>query len=230
GSATQGGQGELSLSDSQASGEAEHAVEAVDLIWQLRSLLEPLLKEKSQERVFYEIEGPLVPVLVDVEFDGVRVDARVLAEFAELLGKEMAGNERAIYRLAGQEFNLNSPKQLGEVLFEKLKLADAPKKTRIGQYATDEQTLITLASEHEIVRRLIEYRECAKLKSTYADALPAAVFPGTGRIHTTFNQLATATGRLNSQNPNLQNIPIRSRLGREIRKAFVPRGAGYTLL
>src|SRR5207302_10253299 len=123
-----------------------------DLVWQLRSVLKPLLKEKSQERVFYEIEAPLVPVLVNVEFDGVRVDARVLAEFAELLGKEMAGHERAIYRLAGQEFNLNSPKQLGEVLFEKLKPADAPTKTRTGQYATDEQTLITLASDPDIVR------------------------------------------------------------------------------
>ena len=224
------GQGELGLGDEPSSHEAESAVEVADVTWQLRDALEPVLNEKSQERVFYEIEAPLVPVLADMEVQGVRVDARVLAEFAELLGKEMAGHERAIYRLAGQEFNLNSPKQLGEVLFEKLKLADAPKKTRTGQYATDEQTLITLASEHEIVGRLIEYRECAKLKSTYADALPAAVFPGTGRIHTTFNQLATATGRLNSQNPNLQNIPIRSRLGREIRKAFVPRGAGYTLL
>src|SRR5256886_14039861 len=229
-STTQVGPGELSLSDSQASGEAEHAVEAVDLIWQLRSVLKPLLKEKSQERVFYEIEAPLVPVLVDVEFDGVRVDARVLAEFAELLGREMAGHERAIYRLAGAEFNLNSPKQLGEILFEKLKLADSPKKTRTGQYATDEQTLILLAGEHEIVRHLLEYRECSKLKSTYVDALPAAIFTKTGRVHTTFHQLATATGRLNSQNPNLQNIPIRTKLGREIRKAFVPREEDYLLL
>ncbi|PYJ84551.1 MAG: DNA polymerase I [Verrucomicrobia bacterium] len=229
-STTQVGQGELSLSDSQASGEAEHAVEAVDLIWQLRSVLKPLLKEKSQERVFYEIEAPLVPVLVNVEFDGVRVDGRVLAEFAELLGKEMAGHERAIYRLAGVEFNLNSPKQLGEVLFEKLKVAGAPKKTKTGQYATDEQTLIALAGEHEIVRHLLEYRECSKLKSTYVDALPAAIFTKTGRVHTTFHQLATATGRLNSQNPNLQNIPIRTKLGREIRKAFVPREEDYLLL
>src|SRR5207247_11201435 len=118
GSATQGGQGELSLSDSQASGEAEHAVEAVDLIWQLRSLLEPLLREKSQERVFYEIEAPLVPVLVDVEFDGVRVDARVLAEFAELLGKEMDGHDRAIYLLAGAKFKVKPPYELGESLLE----------------------------------------------------------------------------------------------------------------
>ena len=223
-------QGQLDLDDSQLSHQAEYTVEVADLTWQLRSRLEPLLKQKSQERVFYQIEAPLVPVLADVEGDGVRVDARVLAEFAELLGKEMAGHERAIYRLAGAEFNLNSPKQLGEILFEKLKLAHAPKKTRTGQYATDEQTLVVLAAEHEIVRRLLEYRECAKLKSTYADALPTAIFPKTGRVHTTFQQLATATGRLNSQNPNLQNIPIRSRLGQEIRKAFVPRGDEYLLL
>src|SRR5256886_980291 len=188
------------------------------------------MEENSQERVFCEIEAPLVPVLVDVEFDGVRVDARVLAEFAELLGKEMAGQEGAIHRLGGTEFNLNSPKQLGEVLFEKLKIADAPKKTKTGQYATDEQTLISLAGEHEIVRHLLEYRECSKLKSTYVDALPAAIFTKTGRVHTTFHQLATATGRLNSQNPNLQNIPIRTKLGREIRKAFVPRAESYLLL
>src|SRR5207247_9025448 len=121
-------------------------------------------------------------------------------------------------------------KQPDETLFEKLKLADAPKKTRTGQYATDEQTMLALAAEHEIVRRLLEYRECAKLKSTYVDALPTAIFPKTGRVHTTFQQLATATGRLNSQNPNLQNIPIRSRLGQEIRKAFVPRDDDHLLL
>src|SRR5207245_2210050 len=136
-------------------------------------------------------------------------------------GQTELGHEHAIYRLADTEFNLNSPKQLGEILFDRLKIAHAPKKTRTGQYATDEQTLITLGSEHEIVRRLLEYRECAKLKSTYADALPAAIFPRTGRVHTTLHQLATATGRLNSQHPNLQNIPIRSRLGPEIRTAAV---------
>ncbi len=223
-------QTELGLGDAQPSAEAERAMETADVTWQLRSILGPMLKEKSQERVFYEIEAPLLPALVDMEFEGVRVDARVLADFADLLGKEMAGHEHAIYRLAGTEFNLNSPKQLGELLFDRLKIADAPKKTRTGQYATDEQTLIALGSEHEIVRRLLEYRECSKLKSTYADALPTSIFPKSGRVHTTLHQLATATGRLNSQNPNLQNIPIRSRLGQEIRKAFVPRDGNYLLL
>jgi DNA polymerase I len=224
------GQRELGLDIGPPFPDAEHTVEAADLAWQLRAKLEPLLKEKAQERVFYEIEAPLAPALAVMEFEGVRIDAGVLGEFAELLAKEMAGNEGAIYRLAGTDFNLNSPKQLGEVLFEKLKIADAPKKTRTGQYATDEQTLVALAGEHEIVRHLLEYRECSKLKSTYVDALPAAIFAKTGRVHTTFHQLATATGRLNSQNPNLQNIPIRTKLGREIRKAFVPRDDRFALL
>lgn len=224
------GQRELGLDVTPPFPEAEHVVEAADLAWQLRAKLEPLLKAKAQERVFYEIEAPLAPALAVMEFEGVRIDAGVLGEFAELLAKEMTGNEGTIYRLAGADFNLNSPKQLGEVLFEKLKIADAPKKTRTGQYATDEQTLVGLAGEHEIVRRLLEYRECSKLKSTYVDALPAAIFAKTGRVHTTFHQLATATGRLNSQNPNLQNIPIRTKLGREIRKAFVPRTDDFALL
>ncbi|HKS36849.1 MAG TPA: DNA polymerase I, partial [Verrucomicrobiae bacterium] len=230
GSGSGAGQRELGLDVGPPFPDAEHVVEAADLAWQLRAKLEPLLKEKAQERVFYEIEAPLAPALAVMEFEGVRIDAGVLGEFAELLAREMTGNEGAIYRLAGGDFNLNSPKQLGEVLFEKLKIADAPKKTKTGQYATDEQTLAALAGEHEIVRRLLEYRECSKLKSTYVDALPAAIFAKTGRVHTTFHQLATATGRLNSQNPNLQNIPIRTKLGREIRKAFVPRNDDFALL
>jgi DNA polymerase-1 len=223
-------QAELGLSHDRPDRAAERAMEVADLSRQIRTLLEPLLKEKGQERVFYEIEAPLLPVLADMEVEGVRIDAPVLAGFSQLLSREMAGHERTIYQLAGEEFNLNSPRQLGEVLFERLHIADAPKKTRTGQYATDEQTLTALVSDHPIVRHLLEYRECAKLKSTYADALPAAIRAATGRVHTTFQQLATATGRLNSGNPNLQNIPIRSRLGQEIRKAFVPRGDGYLLL
>src|SRR5262249_49536447 len=127
-------------------------------------------------------------------------------------------------------FNLNSPKQLGEVLFDGMKIGDQPKKTRTGQYATDEQTLLSLANDHEIVRRLLEYRTATKIKSTYADALPSAIWPRTGRVHTTYPQTATTTGRLNSHNPNLQNIPIRRERGQEIRKAFVPRNADYLLL
>jgi DNA polymerase-1 len=180
--------------------------------------------------VFQEIEAPLIPVLVSMEFEGIRVDAGALQEFAEQLAKEMDQQEKAIYQLAGTRFNLNSPRQLGQVLFEQLKLSGAPKKTRTGQYATDEQTLVALAADHEIARRLLEYRAAAKLKSTYADALPAAICPRTGRIHTTFNQVMTATGRLSSQDPNLQNIPIRTERGQEIRKAFVPRDEHHRLM
>jgi DNA polymerase-1 len=209
---------------------ADGATEAADLAWQLRARLEPLLKEKGQERVYYEIEAPLLPVLVDMEWEGIRIDVAALNEFAGQLAKQIEAEEREICRLAGREFNVNSARQLGEVFFEVLKICDKPKKTKTGQYATDERTLAELAPDHEIVRRLLEYRNMTKLKSTYVDTLPAALWPKTGRVHTTFQQTATSTGRLNSQDPNLQNIPIRSERGREIRKAFIPREGQYRLL
>src|SRR5262249_39197052 len=164
-------------------------------------------------------------VLVNMECEGIKLDAAALGEFASKLSKEIDQLEKTIYRLAGTTFNLNSPRQLGQILFDALKISAAPKKTKTGQYVTDEQTLAALAPDHEIVQRLLEYRTASKLKSTYADALPAAIWPKTGRVHTTFNQVATSTGRLNSQDPNLQNIPIRKERGQEIRKAFVPRSA-----
>jgi DNA polymerase-1 len=165
-----------------------------------------------------------------MEHEGIKVDSAALAEFATQLSKEMDQLQTSICQAAKREFNLNSPRQLGEILFDVLKICEAPKKTKTGQYATDEQTLLTLAPDHEIVRQLLEYRTASKLKSTYADALPVAIWPKTNRIHTTYNQVATSTGRLNSQNPNLQNIPIRSERGQEIRKAFVPRDKNYLLL
>lgn len=209
---------------------AEYAAEDADVTWQLHETLIPLLKERGQEKVFYEIESPLLPVLVDMECAGIRIDSAALAEFSQQLEKQMVTLEARVHQIAGDPFNLNSPKQLGEVLFEKLKLVDKPKKTRTGQYSTDEQTLISLANDHEIVRSLLEYRTVSKLKSTYADALPQTISPKTGRVHTTFQQVATATGRLASNNPNLQNIPIRTELGQEIRRAFVPRDEQHTLL
>ena len=221
---------QINMADVPVAKVAEYSAEDADVTWQLRAALEPLLKEKGQERVFYEIESPLIPVLVDMEFEGIRIDAAALAEFAAQLSKEMDQSEKTIYRLAGTTFNLNSPRQLGQILFDVLKIGDAPKKTKTGQYATDEQTLAALASDHEIVQRLLEYRTASKLKSTYADALPEAIWPKTGRVHTTYNQVMTSTGRLNSQNPNVQNIPIRTERGQEIRKAFVSRGAEYRLL
>ncbi len=225
-----GEQEQLSLGDVASEKIAERAMEAADIALQLRAVLEPLLKEKGQERVFYEIESPLIPVLVDMEREGIKVDSAALADFATQLSKQMAELEKTICQTANREFNLNSPRQLGEVLFEVLKICEKPKKTKTGQYATDEQTLLALAPEHEVVQKLLEYRGASKLKSTYADALPLTIWPRTGRIHTTYNQVATATGRLNSQNPNLQNIPIRTERGQEIRKAFVPRDAEHLLL
>lgn len=209
---------------------ADRACEFCDLALQLRPRLAELLTSRGQERVFYEIESPLIHALVEMEYEGIRVDAEMLGKFATQLAREMDEHERTIYHLAGGEFNLNSPRQLGQVLFENLKLKSDAKKTKTGQYVTDEQTLAALADEHEVVRRLLEYRGASKLKSTYADALPGYVWPTTGRIHTTYNQVMTATGRLSSHDPNLQNIPIRTDKGQEIRKAFVPRNPEYLLL
>ena len=209
---------------------AEYSAERADIAGQMRAVLEPLLKQKAQERVFHDIESPLIPVLVGMEYEGIKVDAAALAEFSVQLAKEIAEHEKNICRMAGTDFNLNSPKQLGQVLFEVLKLCDGPKKTKTGQFATDERTLAALAVDHEIVRRLLEYRIASKIKSTYVDALPLAIWPKTGRVHTTYNQVATSTGRLNSQDPNLQNIPIRRERGQEVRKAFVPRNKDYLLL
>lgn len=209
---------------------ADYAAEDADVTWQLAEKLRTRLEESGQENVYYDIEAPLLPVLVRMENEGIAIDIEALGEISEMLGKRIADLEAEIQRQAGTEFNVNSPKQLGEVLFDDLKLVEKPKKTKTGQYKTDEQTLSRLATEHKIVRDLLDYREAAKLKNTYVDALPEAVCAKTGRVHTTFHQLMTATGRLASSNPNLQNIPVRSAQGREIRKAFVPRDENYLLL
>jgi len=204
--------------------------EQAGLALQLAPPLEALLGERGQERVMEEIEMPLVACLAAMEREGIRIDPQVLSDFGEQLAKELDASEKDLHRLAGREFNVNSPKQLGEILFDELKLVEKPKKTKTGQYATNEQTLQELAPDHEIVRRILAHREGAKLKSTYVDALPNAIWPATGRIHTTFHQAAAATGRLASVDPNLQNIPIRSDAGQEIRRAFIPRDPDHLLL
>ncbi len=221
---------EINMSEVPLAQIAEYAAEDADVTWQLRSLLEPKLREKGLEKVFYEIESPLIPVLVEMEHEGIRIDAAALSQFSEQLAQQINTQEQEIQRLAGMEFNLNSPKQLGEVLFEKLKIVEKPKKTKTGQYATHEGILQDLAPRHEIVRRILDHRTATKLKSTYADTLPSTIFARTGRVHTTYQQVLTTTGRLSSQNPNLQNIPIRSEMGQEIRRAFVARDAGHALL
>ena len=222
--------GQLTMDKVSPEKVAEYAAEDADVTWQLRALIEPMLRLKGQEHVFNDIESPLIQVLVDMECEGIRVDSSILVEISKQLQLEMETHESRIYELAGARFNLNSPKQLGEVLFDKLKIAGAPKKTKTGQYSTNEQVLQSLEGEHEIVSRLLSFREASKLKSTYADALPLAISSRTGRVHTSYNQMVTVTGRLNSQNPNLQNIPIRTEQGREIRKAFIPRDSNHILL
>ena len=219
-----------SISEIEASKIADYAAEDADVTFQIADKLRPLLDEKGQGKVFYEIESPLVPILVSIESEGISLDCEILDQIRESLSESINSLGKEITELAGKEFNLNSPKQLGEVLFDDLKLVEKPKKTKTGQYKTDEGVLNALAPKHRIVEAILEYRESAKLKSTYVDALPNAISKKTGRIHSSFGQLVTATGRLASNNPNLQNIPIRTEQGRKIRKAFVPRKEGYKIL
>jgi DNA polymerase-1 len=202
---------------------AEYASEDADVTFQLAEKLRPMLEEKGQHRVFYDIECPLVPVLAAMESEGITLDSGVLDGIRSSLDAAIGLLGTEITELAGKDFNLNSPKQLGEVLFDELKLVEKPKKTKTGQYKTDEAILASLAPKHRIVEAILEYRESAKLKSTYVDALPVSVAKRTGRVHSSFGQLVTATGRLVSNKPNLQNIPVRTAQGREIRKAFVAR-------
>ena len=209
---------------------AEYAAEDADITFQISEKLRPLLKEKGQEKVFYDIESPLIAILVAIESEGISLNCQILDQIRESLSESINNLGKEITELAGKEFNLNSPKQLGEVLFDDLKLVEKPKKTKTGQYKTDEGVLNALAPKHRVVEAILEYRESAKLKSTYVDALPNALSKKTGRIHSSFGQLMTATGRLASNNPNLQNIPIRTSQGREIRKAFVPRSEDFKIL
>ena len=208
----------------------EYAAEDADITLQLYEKLLPLLKENGVEKLFYDIEMPLVPVLSRMEANGVKIDTENLQQISEEFGGEIRKIEEQIYEAAGMPFNIASPKQLGEILFEKLKIDEKAKKTKTGQYATGEEVLQKLAHKHPIIHLILDYRSLTKLKSTYLDALPALVNPKDGLIHTSYNQAVTATGRLSSNNPNLQNIPVRTEKGREIRRAFVPRSSQYILL
>jgi len=208
----------------------DYAAEDADITLQLKQVLLPELKAKAVEKVFYEVENPLVKVLADIEYEGVKVDTAFLKEYSKELEAEAKQAEESVYRQAGVRFNLASPKQLGEVLFEKLQLDPKAKKTKTGQYATGEDVLLKLSHQNKIVEDILTFRELTKLKSTYIDALPLMVNKKTGRVHTTYGQAVAVTGRLASNNPNLQNIPVRSAKGREIRKAFVPRDKNHVLL
>jgi DNA polymerase I len=196
----------------------------------LKHAFDPLLLENQVWPVFSGIENPLIPVLTDMEFEGIRVDVDFLNAYSKELEVYIREAEESVYKQAEVRFNLASPKQLGEVLFDHMRLDPKAKKTKTGQYATGEDVLEKLRSKHEIVDNILVFRELSKLKSTYIDTLPTLINPRTGRVHTSFNQSVAVTGRLSSNNPNLQNIPIRTDRGREIRKAFVPRDENHVLL
>ena len=208
----------------------EYACEDADITLQLKAIFEPKLHEAGLLDLFNEIEIPLISVLASMEGEGVNLDSKALNDFSLELGKEIVRLNEQIQEMAGVQFNVSSPKQLGEILFGHMKIVEKAKKTKSGQYSTGEDILRKLENKHPIIRAILDYRSLTKLKSTYVDALPLLVNPRTRRIHTSYNQTVAATGRLSSTNPNLQNIPIRTEKGREIRKAFVPRNANYILL
>ena len=200
----------------------EYAAEDADVTLKLKRVLEPKLKEVGADRLFHDIEMPLIPVLADMERNGVCIDTESLAETSKAFTQRMNDIEQQIYALAGEQFNISSPKQVGDILFSKLKIVEKPKKTKTGQFVTSEEVLQTLKGKHEIVEKILDYRGLRKLLSTYIDTLPQLINPKTQHIHTSFNQTVTATGRLSSSDPNLQNIPVRGEDGKEIRKAFIP--------
>ncbi|WP_417854310.1 DNA polymerase I [Xanthomarina gelatinilytica] len=224
------GKNQLSMRDVPLEKQTEYAVEDADITLQLKEHFEKELGEANTQKLFDEIEIPLLRVLADMELEGINLDIAYLNTLSKQLDSDIKTLEANIYKEAGEAFNIASPKQLGDILFDKLKLVDKPKKTKTGQYATSEDILSYLAKDHDIIKHILEYRGLAKLKSTYVDALPLQVAPSTGRVHTDYMQTVAATGRLSSNNPNLQNIPIRTERGRQVRKAFIPRNEDYTLL
>ena len=208
----------------------QYACEDVDITFKLKNVFKPILKKNDLENLFNKIELPLIPVLAKMEIEGIKINSNTLKDFSKDLENRILELNENIIILAGIKFNISSPKQLGEILFEKLKLIEKPKKTKTGQYSTSEETLLKLKGKHKIIDDILEFRQLQKLKSTYVDTLPLLASKDTNRIHTTYQQTITSTGRLSSTNPNLQNIPIRSDKGREVRKAFVPKNEDYTLL
>lgn len=209
---------------------AEYAAEDADVTFRFKKVFDPLLSQKELTKLYHEVELPLVETLQEMEWQGVQVDAVFLKEYSDQLGVELTEIKEKIFEQVGAEFNLDSPKQMGEILFDRMKIPYTGPKTKTGQYQTNEDTLSKLADAHPIIDAIVNYRELAKLKSTYVDSIPALINHRTGRLHTTFNQTIAATGRLSSINPNLQNIPIRTDRGKEIRKAFIPRDAEHIIL
>lgn len=224
------GKGQLSMKDVPLEKVSEYAGEDADITLQLKDVFEPMLAAENVRELFEKVDNPLVPILARMEFEGVNVDVEFLRNYSNELAKEIIVAEQSVYDQAGVTFNLASPKQLGEVLFVKMNLDEKAKKTKTGQYATGEDVLLKLRKKHQIVDDILVFRELSKLKSTYSDALPLLLNPETQRIHTSYNQALVSTGRLSSNNPNLQNIPIRSERGKEIRKAFIARDENHVLL
>ncbi|GGG54570.1 DNA polymerase I [Croceivirga lutea] len=224
------GKNQLSMRQVPIEKQTEYAVEDADITYQLAQHFRPELKEANTTKLFEEIEVPLLRVLAAMEQEGINLDQEFLNKLSVELDTDIKSLETNIYEQAGEEFNIGSPKQLGEILFGKMKLVDKPKKTKTGQFSTSEDVLSYLAKDHEIIKNVLDYRGLAKLKSTYVDALPNEVQKETGRVHTDYMQTVAATGRLSSNNPNLQNIPIRTERGRQVRKAFIPRDENYVLL
>lgn len=225
------GKSQGSMRDVEIDKIKEYAGEDADITLQLKNVFQPMLKEKEVEKVFNQVENPLVKVLVDMEYEGIKIDEGFLNDYSKELEKDAKKAEESVYKQAGVRFNLASPKQLGEVLFDKLKLDPSAKKTKTGQYQTGEDVLLKLAAKgNQIVDDILAFRELTKLKSTYVDALPQLINKKTGRVHTTYGQAVAVTGRLASNNPNLQNIPVRTERGKEIRKAFIPRDNKHILL
>lgn len=225
-----GGKNQLSMRDVDVEKVKEYASEDADLTLQLMPVMKKMMAENELNELYHKIEEPLIRVLCDLEYEGIRIDAGFLNDYSKELDKLIINKEQEIYRNAGVHFNISSPKQVGEVLFDRLKVPYRWKKTASGQYSTDFDKLTELAGEHIVIDTILEYRKFSKLKSTYVDALPTMINPRTGRVHSNFNQARAATGRLSSENPNLQNIPIKDEAGREIRKAFIPRTEEYVLL
>ncbi|MGV8877459.1 MAG: DNA polymerase I [Sphingobacteriaceae bacterium] len=224
------GKNQGSMRDVELETIKDYAAEDADITLQLKEVFAPKLLEVLADKLARDMENPLIYVLADMEFEGVKIDTETLQEFSKDLETDLIKLEKVVLDKAGVRFNISSPKQLGEVLFEKLKLDPKAKKTKTGQYQTGEDVLLNLASKSDIVRDILDFRQLQKLKSTYVDALPLLVNPKTGRIHTSYNQAVAATGRLSSNNPNLQNIPIRTARGREVRKAFIPRDEHHVLI
>ncbi|MBC8153252.1 MAG: DNA polymerase I, partial [Bacteroidetes bacterium] len=224
------GKGQLTMREVDVQRVVDYAAEDADVTLQLKQTFAPMLTNDNLNKLFEQVEMPLVQVLADLELEGISLDTSALAELSATLEVDMRQVQQEIFTIAGGEFNIGSPKQLGEILFDRLKLDDKAKKTKTGQYATGEEILSKLEEEHEIARKILDYRELIKLKNTYVDALPLLISKRTGRIHTSFNQAIASTGRLSSANPNLQNIPIRTPRGQEIRKAFVPRGPEFLIM